>query len=96
MPSSSKFQGELCQGVRVVIVDRRRLEPVSLGLAVAHALRKVHPEPWDTKQLNRLLGNQSVAQAILEGNASSEELKEIASSEHGDFQRRRSAVLLYE
>lgn len=96
MPSSSKFQGELCQGVRVVIVDRRRLEPVSLGLAVAHALRQVHPEPWDTKQLNRLLGNQSVAQAILEGNASSEELKEIASSEHGDFQRRRSVVLLYE
>ncbi|MFM8175541.1 MAG: exo-beta-N-acetylmuramidase NamZ domain-containing protein [Pirellulaceae bacterium] len=95
-PSSSKFQGELCQGVRLVIVDRRRLEPVSLGLAVAKALRQVHADSWDTKQLNRLLGNENLAKAILEGKASNEELKEIASSDYGDFLRRRRVVLLYE
>jgi uncharacterized protein YbbC (DUF1343 family) len=95
-PTGSKFQGERCQGVRVVIVDRRRLEPVSLGLAMAHTLRRVHPDQWDIKQLNRLLGNENLAQAILDGNASSEELTEIASSDYGDFQRRRSVVLLYD
>lgn len=95
-PSSSKFQGERCQSVRVVIVDRSRLKPVSLGLAVAHALRRVHPDQWDIKQLNRLLGSEKLAQAILDGDASCEELTEIAISDHGDFQRRRNIVLLYE
>jgi uncharacterized protein YbbC (DUF1343 family) len=95
-PSSSKFQGELCQGVRLVIVDRRSLDPVSLGLAVAHALRRLHSDSWDTKQMNRLLGNEKLAQSILDGKMEWEELTENAKAEHGDFQRRCSGVLLYD
>jgi hypothetical protein len=56
----------------------------------------VHPDQWDIKQLNRLLGSEKLAQAILDGDANCEELTEIAISDHGDFQRRRNTVLLYE
>jgi uncharacterized protein YbbC (DUF1343 family) len=41
-PESSKFEKQKCQGIRIAITDRKTLEPVRMGLAVACELRRAH------------------------------------------------------
>jgi len=94
-PTASKFRGELCSGVNVVITDWRTFEPVRTGLHVACALRALHTEAWDTKKLDWLLKHEPTANAILAGKPADP----IAASWQKDldlFRMRRKPFLLYE
>lgn len=93
-PESSKHAGELCSGVRIIVTDRSQLSSVRLGIELAAALRDLHREQWDTGQLNRLLGNDAVAESLLSG-ASPEETWELSQRELRGFVRRRAQFLLY-
>ena len=94
VPSSSKFANEKCQGVEIIITDRDRFESVRTGLALAVALRGLYPDAWETKNLNRLLGNQEVYESIVAGklDVSTEESYAKGLME---FRQRRQRVLLY-
>lgn len=57
-PDTSKFEGELCQGVHVTVTDRDALRPVEAGLAIVWVLNRVAgPElelgKLDTRLLSR-------------------------------------------
>ncbi len=93
-PTSSKYEGELCHGVNIAIIDRAQFEPLQVGFALACALRKNHADQWQTKSLNRLLGNKQVEQAILDGKTLSE-VVELAQAGVRDFAKRRKPFLLY-
>ena len=93
-PTSSKHAGELCRGVNIAITDRESFEPVACGLALAHSLRKLHPDEWETKHLNRLLGSQQLADSILAG-MPLQQLVEQANAGLDEFQNRRQRYLLY-
>jgi uncharacterized protein YbbC (DUF1343 family) len=93
-PTSSKYQGELCQGVNILITDRARLEPVRVGIALACTLHKLYGNKWETKSLNRLLGNKKCADAILDGQ-SVDRVVEIALEGTSDFRRRKAIFSLY-
>ena len=93
-PTSSKYEGELCHGVNIAIIDRAQFEPLHVGFALACALRTLHAEQWQTKSLNRLLGNKQVEQAILEGKTLSE-VVELSQAGVKDFAKRRQPFLLY-
>jgi hypothetical protein len=67
---------------------------MQLGLALAWALRSQHPQQWETKNLNRLLGNQQCADAILAGQTP-DELLDIARQGISDFLRRRETFIIY-
>ncbi len=93
-PEASKFEGEACQGVNVVVVDRDRLAAVRLGLEIAGALRKLYPDDWQTTHFNRLLGNDSVFQSIVDGEPIQDTwLKSQANVD--DFLRKRQACMIY-
>jgi uncharacterized protein YbbC (DUF1343 family) len=94
-PSSSKFANELCHGVQMDVTDRSQFQPLQTGLTVATALRSLHPEQWDTKSLNRLLGSQAVKEAILD-KESWEEIHQRSAVGMMDFLKRRQKYLLYE
>lgn len=94
-PVSSKFAGQKCGGINIVITDRRAFEPVRVGLAIAVELRRLFPEQWETKSLDRLLGHQRTHQAIVEGRPW-EEVESASRDGVGGFLRRREAFLLYE
>jgi len=93
-PTSSKYEGELCHGVNIAMIDRAQFEPLHVGFALAVALRKLHPDQWQTKSLNRLLGNKQVEQAILDGKTLSE-VVELSQTGLRDFAKRRKPFLLY-
>ncbi|MEZ6149727.1 MAG: DUF1343 domain-containing protein [Pirellulaceae bacterium] len=93
-PTSSKYEGELCHGVNIAMIDRAQFEPLHVGFALEVALRKLLPDLWQTKSLNRLLGNKQVEQAILDGKTLSE-VVELSQTGLRDFAKRRKPFLLY-
>jgi uncharacterized protein YbbC (DUF1343 family) len=93
-PNGSKFQGELCHGVEVIVTDRARCEPVGIGIAIAAALRRLHESEWETRSLYRLLGSRAVVEGIRDGSlvhADDPRVREGVS----DFLTRRAQYFLY-
>jgi len=66
-PKSSKFKNEKCRGVNVVVTDRARFASVRTGLAMACALRKLHPNEWKVDDYGRLLANAETLAAVKAG-----------------------------
>jgi uncharacterized protein YbbC (DUF1343 family) len=93
-PGSSKYAGELCKGVNIVITNRRQFEPLELGFALAVTLRKLYPNQWQTQNLNRLLGSQACSEAILAGH-NVRQLCELSRAGISEFMLRRELYLLY-
>jgi uncharacterized protein YbbC (DUF1343 family) len=94
-PSASKFRGEECSGVHVLVSDWRTFEPVRTGIHVAVALRALHEAAWDTKKLDWLLKHEATATAILDGT----DADTIVATWQRDldlFRVRRKPFLLYE
>ena len=94
-PSSSKFSGEKCGGINIVITDRAKFEPLRTGLEIAVVLRKLYPDQWDAKAYDRLLGNKQTHEAILAGKPM-DEVQAAARGGLSDFLRRRTKYLIYE
>jgi uncharacterized protein YbbC (DUF1343 family) len=93
-PDSSKFAGDACEGVKILITDRQQVRPIHLGMSLAHWLRKQYPQAWQVDRFDRLLGNQQVFELIKAG----AELNEIEAAYLIDvdrFRRRRMPFLIY-
>jgi uncharacterized protein YbbC (DUF1343 family) len=71
-PKGSKFAGEQCSGVRLVVEDRARLDAVALGTEIAVALKRAHGETFEHKALAQLLGSRAALAAIEAGRPASE------------------------
>jgi uncharacterized protein YbbC (DUF1343 family) len=94
-PTSSKHEGKECGGLNFVITDWKEFRSFELGLVVAHALRKLHRDDWDTKPYMRLLGNEEVHRRLLDGEDVASILKSL-EDELVEFRARRRAFELYE
>ena len=66
-PQSSKFAGRKCQGVYILVTDRRSLQPVRLGLEVAALLHRLYPDKYRLEKEENLLGSERVLNQILAG-----------------------------
>lgn len=94
-PTASKFKNEKCGGVAIIITDREKIRSLDIGLAIAHQLKTLYPKQWQTKELNRLLGNQKTSDAI-RGGATPQEIRRDASENLKTFLARRAKFLLYQ
>jgi uncharacterized protein YbbC (DUF1343 family) len=94
-PTASKFEGEECGGLHFIIIDWDRFRSFELGLVVAHALRKLHPDDWQTDHYMRLLGNKEVYRRIIDGDDVRTILKYV-DEQVMEFRKRRRPFLLYE
>ena len=94
-PASSKFANQKCGGLNILITDRATFEPLRTGFEIAAALRKLHPDKWEAKGYERLLGNAATQQALLDGKPA-EELESISRDGVPEFLRRRARVLIYD
>jgi uncharacterized protein YbbC (DUF1343 family) len=68
-PTFSKFQGQLCRGVQVHVVDRQAFEPVSVALHILSLLKKTYPAEfsWRANSIDRLSGTDQVRLEIDKG-----------------------------
>lgn len=92
-PHSSKYAGELCDGIQVIVTDRSQFASVDCGIAIGAALKTLYPQ-WETKELNRLLGNRQVAEALLSGREWAD-IKALWLADLATFDQRRRTHLLY-
>ena len=93
-PDASKFKGERCGGINLIITDRSRFRPVRTGFEVARQLRRLYPQDWETAGYMRLLSNRRTFDALLEGKTV-DEIEIIYRPELEEFLTRRSKFLLY-
>ncbi len=94
-PTGSKFKGEACQGVFMVVTDRLALRPVRVGVEIASALYRLYPSQFQVEAAARLLGSRTVIKRIQSG----EDPAAIAASWSGDESRwrlLRAKYLLYQ
>lgn len=63
-PLASKFEGEACGGINIIITDRARFDPVRTGLAIAVLLQRTYPGNWDLEAMNRLLVDDETLRGI--------------------------------
>jgi uncharacterized protein YbbC (DUF1343 family) len=94
-PQSSKFAGEACSGIRLIITSWAQFDPLRTGLELAVTLRRLYPEQWDVESYDRLLLNASVCQAVRDGRSTAE-IMEGYRSKLEEFRQRRRNWLLYD
>jgi uncharacterized protein YbbC (DUF1343 family) len=92
-PNASKHAGVECGGVQIAIVDWARFEPVTVGIAIALALRATQ-ERWQDEHFSKLLAHEPTLLAV----RGRQPLAAIVASwrdELGGFSARRERHLLY-
>jgi uncharacterized protein YbbC (DUF1343 family) len=57
-PTSSKYAGQECQGVFLIVTDRAALRPVRLGIEVAAMLHKMYGSRYELDTAERLFGSK--------------------------------------
>jgi uncharacterized protein YbbC (DUF1343 family) len=93
-PDASKFQGEACEGVNIIITDRAEFRSLPVGFALALGLRELFPDGWETDGYNRLLASDKVFKAIKAG-APLATVEGLYLPELGEFEQRRKEFLIY-
>jgi uncharacterized protein YbbC (DUF1343 family)/CubicO group peptidase (beta-lactamase class C family) len=94
-PASSRYAGEACEGVFIVITDRDAVRPVRLGVELASALERLHGNEYDVGAAGRLFGSGEGLRGLEAG----EEPARIAAawaSDEARWRRLRAPYLLYE
>ncbi|MEZ6059637.1 MAG: DUF1343 domain-containing protein [Planctomycetaceae bacterium] len=94
-PDASKFKGERCGGVNIVVTNRTTFEPLRTGFLIAATLRQLYPHEWEADKMLRLLGNESTLKAITDGNTPAE-IEHVAEHGMAQFRDRRAGFLMYE
>jgi uncharacterized protein YbbC (DUF1343 family) len=93
-PTASKYVGEECQGVFMVVTDRVALRPVRMGVEIASAVHKLYGTKFDLEATERLLGSKENIARIRAG----EDPAAIAASwsaAEGRWRLMRNQYLLY-
>ena len=93
-PDASKFQHEVCSGIRMTLRDADAAKPLLLGLAIAVHLSTHYPETWDVDAYLRLLGDANTL-AIVKGTVPADRIVGSWQSELARFAERRNRALLY-
>jgi len=93
-PASSKYVNEECQGVFMIVTDRRALRPVRLGVEIAAMLHKLYGATFELDAAERLFGSKETLSRIRAG----DDVEAIAASWAADEARwrlMRAGYLLY-
>ncbi len=95
-PTSSKYQGQKCHGVKITITDRDLLEPYYSGILIINELFRMYPDAfqWKARHFDHLSGTSSIRQAIMTG-SSLERLKKDWQAELKSFLTIRKKYLMY-
>ena len=94
-PGSSKYAGELCHGVHLIVTDRNALRPVRLGLEIAAVLHRLHPDQFELDAAARLLGSREALTRIRAGEDPATIADDWVGGERA-WKARREPYLLYE
>jgi uncharacterized protein YbbC (DUF1343 family)/CubicO group peptidase (beta-lactamase class C family) len=93
-PESSKFKGQVCKGVYMIVTDRTIVEPAKASVIIAWNLRNLFGEAFEIGKISRLLANAETLKAIGEV----DDPREIPAMWKGgleEFKKVREKYLIY-
>jgi uncharacterized protein YbbC (DUF1343 family)/CubicO group peptidase (beta-lactamase class C family) len=93
-PSASTYDGQKCQGVNIILVERNAFDAPELGIELASALHKLYAEQFHLERMIDLLVNQQAYDAIAKGQDPrriAEDWRELLEK----FQQLRQKYLIY-
>lgn len=93
-PKASVHKDVECGGVNIIVTDRRNFEAVLMGMEIAVQLHKLYRKDFGADRFNRLLVNQKVYDAFLQG-SDARALKQLWESDLEGFRVIRRKYLLY-
>ena len=95
-PTFSKCKDQLCQGIKLAVTDRDKLEPFWTGVQIINAVYRLHGDKfeWRASHFDRLCGTDTIRKAIVAG-APLEDLKTRWQADCKAFQPTRAKYLLY-
>jgi uncharacterized protein YbbC (DUF1343 family) len=96
VPRTSKFAGQLCQGVTIEIVDRTVLRPMAMGVAMLEAARAVAGSrvQFSPGTFDRLCGTDQIRKSLEAGMPASD-IARAWEPEVARFRAQREPYLLY-
>jgi uncharacterized protein YbbC (DUF1343 family) len=93
-PTSANYNGQACHGVNLIVTNRELLDSPELGIELASALLKLHPQQFHIEKMLEILANHAVYEALMRG----EDPHRIALDWQDDlarFQQLRQQYLIY-
>ncbi len=93
-PVSSKFAGEECFGIRIIVTDRKAFRSVEFGIVLLTTLRNLYPQTFECSAAKSLLASSATLEKILSGHNSSE-IVEAWTEPLAEWTDRCSSCLLY-
>ena len=93
-PNASKFAGELCGGINVIVTNREAFQSLKTGWAIARQLVALYPDSWEVARYNRLLADKHVL-TMIRGGATVPEIEASYQAELTSFMERRGKFLRY-
>lgn len=95
-PASSKYQGQECNGVRIIITERDRLEPYYNGVRIVNEIYRMYPRnfQWRTGHFDRLCGTSTIRNAIT-SRSSLNKLRNKWQAGLESFRKIRNKYLIY-
>jgi uncharacterized protein YbbC (DUF1343 family)/CubicO group peptidase (beta-lactamase class C family) len=94
MPADDKHALTTCWGVRLIVVDREAVRPVTVALALASELRALHRDQFRPENMQYLLVHRPTMWAFLRGEPL-DRLMSWAELERPVFATRRASFLIY-
>jgi len=96
-PTFSKFQGELCGGAQIHVMDRETFRPFAATLHILRVLLDLHPDRFHFHEeyFDKIMGTSRVRKD-LEAGRTAEEILIGFESEIADFSVLRRPYLLYD
>ena len=65
-PTASVFASKECSGVQILVLDRRTMNAVDVGLEIARALQSESGKEWQAEKLTKLLVHPATLKGILD------------------------------
>jgi uncharacterized protein YbbC (DUF1343 family)/CubicO group peptidase (beta-lactamase class C family) len=93
-PVSSKYAGEACGGVFMIVTDRDALRPVRVGMEIASAVTRLYGKAFEPNETWRLVGSRAVLNDVLSGKDPADISLSWGTGE-SKFRETRAKYLLY-
>jgi uncharacterized protein YbbC (DUF1343 family) len=91
---ADRYPAVPCAGVRILVTNRDEVRPVTVGLAIAGALRARYRDQFRPEAIQNLLVNRSTMWAFLRGE-SLDRLVAWTEMDRSSFLNRRASYLIY-
>ena len=93
-PTSALYEGQLCQGISLVITDRASLNSMLMGLEIAAALYKLYPNHFELEKMIELVGSADTIANLKSGEAPTRIVWDWQADLDG-FRKMRAKYLIY-